>query len=683
MAKAQHDQFFNRELSWLAFNNRVLHEALDERTPLLERLKFVSIVESNLDEFFMKRVGGLKRQLSAGVRSPSLDGRSPSEQLAEIRRLVIEMVGRQQSCLIEELLPRLGAEGYRFLDHGSLSHRDVAHVRDFFTRHLPVFTPLGVDPGHPFPNLSNLSLSLAVRLIVRGNGEQYARVKIPSNLPRWVPLTKPNQWVPLEQVVAHNLEQLFPGTEILEACPFRITRNADLERNEEEAEDLLELIAEELRGRRVAPVVRVEVARVMSQRLREWLCESLEVKEEDVYEIPGLLNVGDLMSMTELEIPHLQWPPQIAVTHPRLRALDEPDSDRNFFQIIREGDILVHHPYHSFATSVLRFLEMAAEDPKVLAIKQTLYRTAKRSPIIKALVRAAENGKQVVVLVEIKARFDEANNIEWVKILENAGAHVAYGLVGLKTHNKTILVVRQEEIGLRSYCHIGTGNYHTGTARLYTDLGLFTCEETTCAELVHLFNFLTGHSRYRAYRRLLVAPFNMRARFLEMIDREIEKHTPEEPGRIIAKMNQVEDREIMLRLHRASKAGVQIDLIIRGFCCLRPGLPGVTENIRVMSAIGRFLEHTRIFYFRNGGEEEYYIGSADWMYRNLDRRVEATTPVSDPTLQAQLRDILDAHLRDRRQTWDLQPDGTYVQRSPEEPEDEGVQAKLMQSLVTG
>jgi polyphosphate kinase len=683
MAKAQHDLFFNRELSWLAFNDRVLHEALDERTPLVERLKFITIVESNLDEFFMKRVGGLKRQLNAGVRWPSLDGRSPRKQLAEIRSVVIGLLHKQQSCLIEEILPRLSSEGHRFLDYGSLSDEDIGHVRDFFNRHLPVFTPLGVDPGHPFPNLSNLSLSLAVRLVVKGNGEQYARVKIPSNLPRWVSLSRPNQWVPLEQVVAQNLEQLFPGTEILEACPFRITRNADLERNEEEAEDLLELIAEEIRGRRVAPVVRVEVARAMSETLREWLCESLELSEEDVYEIPGLLNVGDLKTVADLEIPHLQYSPQIAVTHPRLKALDEPDSEKTFFQIIREGDILVHHPYHSFATSVLRYLETAAEDPKVLAIKQTLYRTAKNSPIIKALVRAAENGKQVVVLVEIKARFDEANNIEWVRILENAGAHVAYGLVGLKTHNKTILVVRQEEDGLRSYCHIGTGNYHTGTARLYTDLGLFTCDPATCAELVHLFNFLTGHSRYRAYRRLLVAPFNMRSRFLEMIDREIEKHTSEEPGRIIAKMNQVEDREIMLRLYQASKAGVQIDLIIRGFCCLRPGLPGVSENIRVTSAIGRLLEHTRIFYFRNGGEEEYYIGSADWMYRNLDRRVEAITPVSSPTLQAELRDLLDAHLRDRRQTWDLQPDGTYIQRQPEDPEDAGVQAKLMHSLVGG
>jgi polyphosphate kinase len=674
--------FLNRELSWLEFNARVLHEALDERTPLLERFKFLSIVDTNLDEFFMKRVGGLKRQVGAGVRSRSIDGRTPSQQLKEIREVVVSTVREQRRCLLEDLLPAVSAHGVRILNHADLPEEDRDHVRGLFKRHIfPILTPLAVDSGHPFPYLSNLSLSLAVRLVIPGNGGvHFARVKIPANLPRWMELREPLHFIPLEEVVAHNLEDLFPGTEILEVQPFRITRNADLERNEEEAEDLIDLLEEELRHRRFAPIVRLELAEAMSEPLRSWLQSSLEVGDEDIYPVPGPLGLGELRELGSLDVPELLYEPHVSVTHRRLRQLDEGDKETDFFSIIREGDLLVHHPYQSFATSVLRFLEAAAEDPDVLGIKATLYRTAKQSPIIRALLRAANNGKQVAVLVEIKARFDEANNIEWVKVLEDAGVHVSYGFAGLKTHTKVLLVLRRDPDGLRSYFHIGTGNYHTGTAKLYTDLGLFSCDHELGSDLTHLFNYLTGHSRFAEYRRLLVAPINMRERFLERIAREIDLHRPETPGRIIAKMNQLEDRQIIEELQRASQAGVQIDLIIRGFCCLRPGVPELSDNIRVMSAVGRFLEHSRIFYFRNGGDEEIYLGSGDWMYRNLDRRIESATPVTDPALKHELREILDAHLRDQRQTWDLNPDGSYTQRQPPDAESElGVQALLMTS----
>jgi polyphosphate kinase len=682
VSSRRHDLYFNRELSWLEFNWRVLHEAIDERTPLLERLKFIAIVSTNLDEFFMKRVGGLKRQLAAGVRSLSIDGRTPRTQLHEIREVVLKMVEAKRRCLLDVLLPRLRKEGVYLLDYSEIRDEDREHLRALYRRSIfPVLTPLGVDPGHPFPFLSNLSVSLAVRLIVPGNGgERFARVKVPSNLSRWVELSKPHHFVPVEQVIANNLNDLFPGTEVLEVQPFRITRNADLERNEEEAEDLLDLIEEELRHRRFAPVVRLEVAEGTSPPLCQWLQHSLEAEDSDVYTVSGPLRLGDLMQLAKIDMPSLLYPPLVSAPHPRLRNLEDPDTDKDVFAVIREGDFLVHHPYHSFTTSVLQVLERAADDPQVLGIKQTLYRTATNSPIIRALVRAANNGKQVAVLVEIKARFDEANNIEWVKMLESAGVHVSYGLVGLKTHSKTLLVVREEADGIRCYYHIGTGNYHTETAKLYTDLGLFSCDEELGAEVIHLFNFLTGHSRFRDYRRLLVAPVNMRERLLAMIEREVEQHRPEEPGHIIAKMNSLEDRQIIDALYRASQAGVQLDLIVRGFCCLRPGVPGVSENIRVTSTIGRLLEHSRIFYFRNGGKDEYYIGSADWMYRNLDWRVEAITPVTAPELKLQLRDILDALLRDRRQTWDLNSDGTYTQRQPETPEQEaGVQMLLAAS----
>lgn len=674
------ERFFNRELSWLEFNWRVLHEARDERTPLMERLRFLGIVGSNLDEFFMKRVGGLKRQIDAGVRMPSLDGRSPQEQLTEVRRVIIEMVREQRRCLLDVLLPKLREYNVFLLNYEELGEEDREHVRAFYLRSVfPVLTPLAVDPGHPFPFLSNLSMSLGVCLVDLDTGlQRFARVKIPTTVNRWVPLNKPYHWIPIEQVIANNLDSLFPNSKLLEVCYFRVTRNADIKRNEEEAEDLIALIEEELETRKTADVVRLEISESMSASMLQWLRAELEVDDEDIYRVPGPLRLSDLLAFGPVPIPELNYTPAPSITHPRLRCLDENNADKDIFEIIREGDLLVHHPYQSFRTSVLRFLETAANDPKVLAIKQTLYRTGEQSPIIEALIRAANNGKQVAALVEIKARFDEANNIEWVKVLEQEGVHVTYGLVGLKTHSKTLLVVRDDPDGLRCYFHIGTGNYHPGTARLYTDLGLLSCDPRLAEDLVHLFNHLTGGSAFKDYRQLLIAPINMRERFLAMIAREIEEHKPDSPGHIIAKMNALEDREIIEALYQASQAGVRIDLIVRGFCCLRPGVPGMSENIRVTSCIGRLLEHSRIFYFRNGGEEEFYIGSGDWMYRNLDTRVEAAAPILDPALRAELRAILDLYLADQRQTWELQPDGSYVQRQPSSPEEEvPVQEKML------
>jgi polyphosphate kinase len=680
------ERFFNRQLSWLQFNWRVLHEAGDDRTPLLERLKFIAITGSNLDEFFMKRVGGLKRQIDAGVQPLSIDGQTPKDQLTAIRQETVRMIQVQRDCFMKQLLPRLKENGVLLLKYEDLDSRDREHVRAVFEASIfPVLTPLAVDPGHPFPFLSNLSLSLGIRM--REPEEEtthFARVKIPDNVPRWVPLSRPNQWIPVEEVIAHNIDQLFPSMKVLEVQPLRVTRNADIERDEEEADDLLDMIEEELRHRRFAAVVRLEVAEEMSDELRLLLAEGLEVAEEDIYPVPGPLRLADLMELKPEDLEEHRFRPAVGTTHPVLKKLEDPerDNESDIFQILKENDVLVHHPYHSFSTSVLRFLETAANDPKVLAIKQTLYRTAKNSPIIAALIKAASNGKQVAVLVEIKARFDEANNIEWVRVLENAGVHVSYGLVGLKTHTKTLLVVREESEGLRCYCHIGTGNYHTGTARLYTDFGLLTSNEEISKDIVHLFNYLTGRSHFQDYNKLLVAPTNMRRRFLEMISRETAHKTSGRPARIIAKMNQLEDRYIIDALYEASCAGVPVDLIIRGFCCLKPGVKGLSGNIRVLSTIGRFLEHSRIFYFHNDGQEEYYIGSADWMYRNLDTRVECATVVEHPRLQAQLKSVLEAHLNDYRQTWELLSDGTYRQRKPRCPEEAtGVQARLLQEIA--
>lgn len=685
--------YFNRELSWLEFNYRVLHEALDSRTPLLERLKFLAIFSSNLDEFFMVRVAGLKQQVDAKVSKLTPDGRTPQEQLDAISDRLHPMVVEQHRHFQQQIRPLLVANNIHILDYIDLNQEQRLYMQSYFEEQIfPVLTPLAVDPGHPFPYISNLSLNLAVVIKDPETDEEFfARIKVPKVLPRFIslPLDPLNrnqnkssvsgkhpsyQFVPLEQVIAHNLEFLFPGMNIQEYHLFRITRDADLELQEIEADDLLLAIEKELRKRRFGgSVVRLEIPVDLPEDIREMLMRELAVKESDVYEVEGLLNLGDLMSFLGLPRPELKdksWNP---VVPPRLRRLTdlpvdgvdlEIDEGEDLFTLIRQKDLLLHHPYYSFSSSVQRFIMQAAYDPNVLAIKMTLYRTSGDSPIINALITAAENGKQVAALVELKARFDEENNIQWARKLEKAGVHVVYGLVGLKTHTKIAMVVRREEEHIRRYVHIGTGNYNPKTARLYTDLGLLSCREELGADLTDLFNFLTGYSRQRVYRKLLVAPVNMRQQMVSFIDREIEHANNGHHSRIVAKMNALVDPKMIRKLYQASQAGVQIDLIVRGICCLRPQLPGVSDNIRVVSIVGRYLEHSRIFYFHNQGHEQVFIGSADWMPRNLNRRVEAVTPVEDADLAKDLAEILGIMLSDNRQAWDLQADGIYVQRSP-------------------
>jgi polyphosphate kinase len=672
--------FINRELSWLDFNRRVLHEARDESNPLIERLKFIAIFDNNLDEFFMKRVGGLKQQLASTVRELPPDSRTPRQQLAEINAMVRPMLAEERRLLVDELLPALGRHGLEILRWDDLKPAERRHlVEEFDRRIFPVLTPLAVDPAHPFPFISNLSLSLAVavrspgppgrpgnaggRLAGSAGSLRFARIKAPHILPRWVQVAKTLRFVPLEEVIANNLERLFEGMEIVESHPFRVTRNSDVQRNEEAADDLLEAIQEELRERRFATVVRLELAKGCPEWMRALLCEQLEIGPQEVFELDGPLGLRDLMQLASVPLPSLRFRPWAPVAHPRLAAIEAGEPDE-LFAAIAGSDLLVHHPFDSFTTSVQRFIEAAADDPAVFAIKQTLYRTSTDSPNMRALMRAAERRKQVAVTVEIKARFDEAANIEWAEALEGVGAHVAYGVVGLKTHAKIALAVRRERDQLRSYVHIATGNYNPETAKLYTDLGLFTCNEELAADVAQLFNMLTGYVHRPHFQKLLVAPINMRQRFLELIRREVEHARDGRGGHIVAKMNSLEDREIVEALYAASAAGVEMDLVVRGICRLRPGLPGQSETIRVISIIGRFLEHARIFYFANAGRPEFFIGSADWMSRNLDYRVEAITPVEDPRLQEELKAILDLQLADNVKAWDLRADGTYHQRRP-------------------
>jgi polyphosphate kinase len=683
--------YFSRELSWIEFNYRVLHESLDTRTPLLERLKFSAIFSSNLDEFFMVRVSGLKQQVETGVSTLGIDGKNPTEQLDVIRARLLPLVEEQTDHFERVLKPELNKEGIYLLNYVDLSQEQRAYLHQYFEEHIfPVLTPLAVDPSHPFPYISNLSLNLAVILKDTTKTEElFARVKVPQVLPRFIVLpkelphfpegAKPTLWtgVPLEQIIAHNLESLFPGMIIQEYYPFRVTRNADLSLEEDEAEDLLLAIEEELRKRRYGKsAVRLEIPSSAPESVVESLKKDLELEDIDIYRLDGLLGLKDLFYFLSIPRPDLKdvpWPSAIPPNLRKVKELADGDEDGriereedDIFTIIRQGDILVHHPYQSFTSSVQQFITQAAFDPDVLAIKMTLYRTSGDSPIVKALIAAAENEKQVAVLVELKARFDEENNIKWARKLEQAGVHVVYGLVGLKTHTKTLLVVRQEENKIRRYVHIGTGNYNPKTAKLYTDLGLLSCREELGEDLTDLFNFLTGYSRQKAYRKILVAPVNMRERMTEMIRRELEHCRQGGKGRIVAKMNSLVDQPIIETLYEASQAGVQVDLIIRGICCLKPGIPGVSENIRVISIIGRLLEHSRIFYFHNSGQEEIYIGSADWMTRNLSRRVEAAVPIEDPEIFKELQEILGVLLSDNRQAWELQPNGSYIQRHPGE-----------------
>ncbi len=669
--------YFNQELGWIDFNWRVLHLALDERTPLLERVRFVAITASNLDEFIQKRVGGLKRQEAAGVRRLSPDGRTPTEQLTLLRDAIATMHQTMTETWEKELRPALREHaGVEICAYHELSEVETATLYRFFrTQIYPILTPLAVDPGHPFPFISNLSLSLAV--IMRNPLQEtihFARLKIPTNQGRWIPLStelcedtstyKVTRYLPLEELIAQHIHELFPGMEIMSCHPFRITRNADIRRDEEEAEDLLAMISDEVRERRFAQVVRLEVAKEMPEDDRTILIRDLDLQPQDVYEVDGMMDLTACFAIADMNIPDLRFKAWQPVIPNRLRHEGETKATRDIFAIIRQGDLLVHHPYDSFAASVQRLVEEAAVDPKVLAIKQTLYRTSDESPIVKALMQAADLGKQVAVLVEVKARFDEANNIEWAQQLEDAGVHVAYGLVGLKTHTKATLIVRQDVDGICTYCHIGTGNYHPKTAKLYTDLGLFTCREDLGADVVNLFHYLTGYAPNQPYEKVLVAPRDMRKAFEQLIEQEIAHQEEHGNGRIIAKMNALDDVGIIRKLYTASQKGVQIDLIIRGHSRLRPGIPDFSDNIRIISILGRFLEHDRIFYFHNNGQPHTYIGSADWRGRNLNDRVELIAPIEEPVLQEHLIEILQEALHDNYLAWELHADGRYHLRQP-------------------
>lgn len=652
------DRFLNRELSWLEFNARVLAIAEDSSLPLLERVKFVAIFAANLDEFFQVRVAGLQEQVEAGVSKVAPDGRTPAEQLEGIRARAQELCTRAADLFAVDLVPALEKERIRIVRSlEGLAPSDVEFLeREFDERIFPVLTPLSVDPAHPFPYISSLSLNLAA--IVRdpmSGGRVFARVKVPPLLPRFVPLPDDERFIPLEVVIAAYLDRLFPGMEITSHHVFRVTRDADVEVEEDEAGDLLEAIQSVLRRRRRgASSVRLEVDETMPPEVLSRLRRELDLEEAEVIPMPGLLDLGALWSLYSLPRPELKFDPWIAVTQPRLTDGDGPPG---LFEVLRGGDVLVHHPYDSFSSSIEAFVEQAAMDPDVLAIKQTMYRTStQESPIIRSLIRAAELGKQVVALVELKARFDEEANITYARELEQAGVHVVYGVVGLKTHAKISLVVRREERGVRRYAHVGTGNYNAVTAKLYEDIGLLTADPDVGADLTDLFNLLTGYSRQRDYRRLLVAPHYLRPRVVDLIHRQAR-----EGGRIVLKMNSLVDPDMIDALYGASGAGADIDLIIRGICCLRPEVPGLSENIRVRSLVGRYLEHSRIFRFgKREDDVRYYIGSADLMQRNLDRRVEAVVPVSDPALTARLDEVLSVLMEDDTLAWTLGPDGTWT-----------------------
>ncbi|HEX4623033.1 MAG TPA: polyphosphate kinase 1 [Solirubrobacteraceae bacterium] len=669
--------YFNREVSWLDFNDRVLQLVEDATVPLLERVKFCAIYTSNLDEFFMVRVAGLHDQLEAGIDARGPDGVSAGEAVDTIKARVGELGRRQIRCLENELVPGLGDAGIRIASIDDVSDHERRELDARFRRQIfPVLTPLAVGLGRPFPYISNLSLSLAVlvRDPVSGH-ETFARVKVPKEmLPRFVPVGEGLTFVPMEQVIAANLDALFPGMEILDYDYFKVTRDADFTVSDE-ADDLLQAVEHELRRRRFGEIVRVEIGSSMNAGLRDQLVEGLGVKAHEIFHVEGLLDLGDLWQIVNLPgFKGLRDPPWTPVTQPRLQG---DDGRVDVFAAMRAGDLLVHHPYDSFATSVERFVAQAVADPDVLAIKQTVYRTSDDSPLVPALIRASERGKQAVCLVELKARFDERANITWAKALEEAGVHVTYGIPSLKTHAKAILVVRREGDGVRHYVHIGTGNYHPKTARLYTDFGLFTTDEEIGADVADLFNFLTGYGRPRGYRKVLVAPAHLRDGILAQIESTIERHREHGDGRIALKMNSLVDQQCIEALYRASQAGVPVDLNVRGICCLRPDVEGVSENIRVTSVVGRFLEHSRIYGFQRGEDWSVFIGSADLMPRNLDKRVELVTPVEDPGLCADLLDTLERCLVDNTNAWDLNEDGTWTRRHPTGAERHSVQQELM------
>lgn len=651
--------YLNREFTWLSFCWRVLHEAEDARNPLLERVKFLAIVSSNLDEFFMKRIGGLKQQVAASVRERTVDGRTPREQITASYEMV-EVLDRRRTEIYDRLRRQLAKAGIRLLSFTKLSSTQQEAAREDYLRNVfPLVTPQAMDPAHPFPFVSNLSLNLLVT--VRYPGEprtMLSRVKVPvgSGIPRWLRVGDEEVYVPLEEVMAANLDVLFPGMEIVACETFRVTRNAVTELDEDQADDLLAMIETELRDRRFAPIVRLEVGAEMATARRGMLAAELGLDATaEVREVPRRFALADLFQIADLDRPDLRYEPH----HP----IDSPDLtlDRNIFHVLRDaGSLLVQHPYESFSTSVERFLLEAARDPKVRAIKMTLYRTSEETKVIQHLREAVRNGKQVAVVVELKARFDEDANIGWASQLEEMGIHVTYGVVGLKTHCKTILVVRQDHDGLRRYAHIGTGNYHSGTARLYSDLGLLTSDEEIGADLTELFNYLTtGYKPRRKYRHLLVAPVSLKQQLIARIEREIEFAENQKPAQIQFKMNALEDSDITEALYRAARAGVHIDLIVRDTCRLRPGIPGLSEKVRVTSIVGRFLEHARIYFFNNGGHGEYFMGSADCMKRNLESRVEVVVPVLDEVARLELRTYLDMQLADTADGWEMQSNGTW------------------------
>ena len=684
------EPYINRELSWIAFNKRVLAQALDTRTALLEQAKFNAIFSNNLDEFFMVRVASLKSQVEAGISKTSEDGLTPLQQLLTIRDHLDPLIEQQQNHYRKHLKKQLNDQGVHLLDYQQLKQQQRIWIDNYFqTAIFPVLTPLAVDQAHPFPFVSNLSLNVAALILDPETGQQqFARVKVPQKtMPRFVEIPpdlsgiEPEpilSAVPLEQVVAFNLKLLFPGMKVEEHYFFRVTRDADLELRDLEADDLMSAIEQGLHKRRMGgEVVRLEVTNEMPQRVVEMLIEGMDVEEKDLYRISGLLGLDDLFELMRLPLQQIKDEPHIGQTSKVLarsqRGMLEDESIKeeefeNIFSVIRRKDILLHHPYDLFATSVEEFINQAADDPLVMGIKMTLYRTSKDSPIIAALIRAAENGKQVMALVELKARFDEGNNIQWAKHLEQSGVHVVYGVLGLKTHTKTVLVVRKEKARLRSYVHIGTGNYNSKTSRLYTDIGLLSARPELGQDLVELFNYLTGFSKQQNFRRLLVAPVTLRKGMESLIIREIEHARAGRKGHIRAKMNALVDPAIISLLYEASQVGVRIELIIRGMCCLYPGRKELSENISVISIVGRFLEHSRIFWFANDENPEVYIGSADWMPRNLDRRVEAITPIEEPEQKERLGRLLNLYLSDNREAWEMQSDGNFLQRQPKSEE---------------
>ena len=662
--------YINRELSLLSFQRRVLEEAQDETNPLLERVKFLSIVGSNLDEFFMVRVAGLKRQVEAGSMEVGPDGMSPADQLEAIRSEVTSLMTVAARCYRKQLAPALESAGIHIRSFSSLPDAQKARATKYFENSVfPVLTPLAFDPGRPFPHISNLSVNLAV-IIRDSNGEQqFARVKIPDALPQIVRVDGPQTsskrksqtqvYVWLEDLISSNLEALFPGMRVVEAHPFHVTRDADIEIQELEAGDLLETTEEGLRQRRFGDVVRLQVDQDMPAAMLRILMNNLEVTRADVYRMRGPLRISRMSAIASLDRSDLKYQPFVPSVP---KALEFDPEEEDIFTAVRRRDVMLHHPFNSFQP-VIDFLNKAAEDDDVLTIKMTLYRVGRNSPVVKALLEAMENDKQVAAIVELKARFDEGSNIEWAKALERQGVHVVYGLIGLKVHSKIALVIRKEGDEIRRYVHLGTGNYNSVTAHLYTDLGLFTADEQIGADATDLFNYLTGYSAKNDFRKLLVAPINLRQRFLELIEREIEHHRKRGGGHMILKMNALVDAEIIRYLYRASMAGVKVDLLVRGICCLRPGVPGVSENIRVISVVGRFLEHSRIYWFRNNGEEEVYAGSADLMPRNLNRRVEIIFPVEEARLIRFLREeVLDVYLEDNVKARVMKSDGTYVRR---------------------